>query len=264
LFQRKLSGEAEELAMDLGLRGKSVLITGASKGIGLACAHGFASEGANLHLTARSQGLLDAAAGEIAAKHGVHVETHALDLRGAGAVRELAGAVGPIDVLVNNAGDIPFGGFDAVDEERWRHAWELKVFGFIELTRAVLAAMSERGRGAIVNVIGMAGVSHPADYICGAAGNAALDAFTKSAGKASLRQGVRVLGLHPGPTRTERLVEPYRRAAEQRFGDAGRWQELLRGARLQEPDQVADTVLFLASERAKHLSGVVLNLTPIG
>ena len=249
--------------MELGLRGKWVLVTGASKGIGLACAHAFAAEGANLHLAARSHELLRAAAEELRAKHGVRAETHALDLRAPGAVQELASAAGALDVLVNNAGDIPGGALDAVDEVRWRHAWELKVFGFIDLTRQVLAAMSARGQGVIVNVIGMAGVSHPPDYICGAAGNAALDAFTKSAGKASTRHGVRVLGVHPGATRTERLVEPLRRAAERRLGDPGRWPELLRGAPVQEPEQVADTVLFLASERARHLSGVVLHLTPV-
>ena len=248
--------------MDLGLQGKSVLVTGSSKGIGLACARGFAAEGANVHLAARSANPMHAAARELATKYGVELRVHVTDLRAPDAAARLADEVGEIDVLVNNAGDIPRGGLAAVDEAAWRKAWDLKVFGFVDLTRVVLAGMESRGRGVIVNVIGMAGVLHPADYICGAAGNAALDAFTKAAGKGSVRRGVRVLGLHPGATRTDRLMDPLKAAAKQRFGDESRWEELLRGAVVQEPEQVADTVLFLASERASHLSGVVLNLTP--
>ncbi len=248
--------------MDLGLRNKSVLITGGSKGIGLACAHGFAAEGANVRLAARSRDVLEAAAREIMAKHGVEAKTHAIDLRAPGSAEMLAAEAGPIDVLVNNAGDMQSGSLGAIDEAKWRQAWELKVFGFINLTRAVLAQMEARGRGVIVNVIGMGGVSHSADYILGAAGNAALDGFTKGVGKGSIRHGVRVVGVHPGATRTERLVAPLRALAKQRFGDESRWEELLRGQRTQEPEQVADTVVFLASERAAHLSGVVLNLTP--
>ena len=248
--------------MDLGLRGKSVLITGGSKGIGLACAHGFAAEGANVQLAARSRDALETAAREIAAKYGVEARTHSLDLRAPGAAEMLAGAAGPIDVLVNNAGDMQSGSLGAIDEPSWRHAWELKVFGFINLTRVVLAQMESRRRGVIVNVIGMGGVLHPPDYVLGAAGNAALDGFTKGVGKGSLRKGVRVLGVHPGATRTERLVAPLRALAKQRLGDESRWQELLRGQQLQEPEQVADTVVYLASDRAAHLSGVMLNLTP--
>ncbi|HTO54556.1 MAG TPA: short-chain dehydrogenase/reductase [Myxococcota bacterium] len=248
--------------MDLGLRGKSVLVTGSSKGIGLACAAGFAAEGANVHLCARSAAPMHAAARDLSAKFGVELRVHVTDLRADGAAERLADEVGAIDVLVNNAGDIPRGSLGAVDEATWRRAWDLKVFGFIDLTRAVLASMESRGHGVIVNVIGMAGVSHPADYICGAAGNAALEAFTKAAGKGSIRSGVRVLGIHPGATRTDRLADPLKALARQRFGDESRWEELLRGVAIQEPEQVADTVLFLASERASHLSGVVLNLTP--
>jgi len=248
--------------MELGLRGKRVLITGASKGIGLACARGFAAEGAHVQLVARSRDALESAAREIAAKHGVEARAHALDLREPGAAERLAADAGELDVLVNNAGDIPRGRLSEIDEKTFRHAWELKVFGFVNLTRVALAGMQQRGRGVIVNVIGMAGVTHPADYIAGTAGNAALEAFTKGVGKGSLRHGVRVVGLHPGATRTDRLALPLQLAARQRFGDESRWPELLRGVQLQEPEQVADTVVFLASERSSHLSGVVLNLNP--
>ena len=182
--------------MDLGLKGKSVLVTGGSKGIGLACARVFAAEGANLQLAARSADLLDRAARDLVGKYGVEARAHTVDLRGPGSAERLAADAGPIDVLVNNAGDIPGGALGAIDEPKWRHAWELKVFGFVNVTRAVLAGMQERRRGVIVNVIGMGGIIHPADYVCGAAGNGALDGFTRAVGKGSVRHGVQIGRAH--------------------------------------------------------------------
>lgn len=246
--------------MELGLKGKSVLVTGASKGIGLACAKAFAAEGCTVHLAARSTDLLAAAQKDIQSKHGVKAHTHVVDMRAPGAIKQLADACGEIDVLVNNAGDIPGGSIETVSEDTWRHAWELKVFGYINLTRETVARMKPRGRGVIVNVIGMAGVTHPAEYICGTTGNAALEAFTKGVGKGSIQFGVRVLGLHPPATRTERIIQLNKTIARQKFGDESRWEELLKQTRVIEPEDVADTVLFFASDRAKQLSGVMLNL----
>lgn len=248
--------------MDLGLKGKSVLITGASKGIGLACARAFAAEGANIHLAARSADLLEQNRKEIAAKYGVSVTAHVADLRAPGSAKKLVQACGKVDILVNNAGDIPGGSIEGVDEEKWRHAWELKVYGFINMTREMVATMSAQKSGVIFNVIGMAGVTHPDGYICGAAGNAALDAFTRGVGKGTTKNGVRVLGLHPGMTMTGRVEALNRGIAKQKFGDEGRWMELVDQSKVQQPEQVADTVVFLCSARASHLSGVMLNLNP--
>jgi 3-oxoacyl-[acyl-carrier protein] reductase len=167
-----------------------------------------------------------------------------------------------VDILVNNAGDIPGGSVEAVDDERWRHAWELKVFGYINLTREMYARMKPRGAGVIVNIVGMAGVTHPSEYVCGATGNAALEAFTKGVGKGSIEFGVRVLGVHPPATRTDRIIQLNKTIAKQKFGDESRWEELLKQTRMIEPEQVADTVVFLASARASYWSGVMLNLGP--
>jgi 3-oxoacyl-[acyl-carrier protein] reductase len=242
--------------MDLRLKGKSVLITGGSKGIGLACAKSFAAEGCRVHLAARDRERLARAKSELAGD----VALHALDLRDATALRQLAAECAGVDVLVNNAGDIPGGTIETVDEAKWRHAWELKVFGFINLTRELYPRMKAKKSGVIVNVIGMAGESHPFEYICGAAGNAGLAAFTKAMGKGSREHGVRVLGVHPPSTRTDRIVTLMKAAAKAKWGDESRYEELMDN--VIEPEQVGDTVCFLASSRAGQLSGVVLNMGP--
>lgn len=240
--------------MDLQLKGKSVLVTGGSKGIGLACAKAFAAEGCRLHLAARDKDRLAQAARGL----GGDVRTHSVDLRDGAALRRLAEECAGVDILINNAGDIPGGTIESVDEAKWRHAWELKVFGFINLARELYPRMKARKSGVIVNVIGMAGESHPFEYICGAVGNAGLAAFTKAMGKGSREHGVRVIGVHPPATRTDRIITLSKAQAKAKFGDESRYQELM--SNVIEPEQVGDTVCFLASPRAGQLSGVVLNM----
>jgi len=240
--------------MDLGLKGKSVLVTGGSKGIGLACAKAFAAEGCLLHLAARDKDRLAQAARSL----GGDVKVHSVDLRDPTALRRLAEECAGIDILINNAGDIPGGTIETLDEAKWRHAWELKVYGFINLTRELYARMKARKSGIIVNVIGMAGETHPFEYICGATANAGLAAFTKAMGKGSREHGVRVVGVHPPSTRTDRIITLMKTAAKAKWGDESRYEELM--GSVIEPEQVGDTVCFLASPRAGQLSGVVLNM----
>src|SRR3954466_604169 len=122
--------------MDLHLAGRLVLVTGASKGIGHAVARAFAEEGCRLRMVARSNDALQAAAETLRRDHGVQVETVALDLGSPEAKSHPAALCGDVDILVNNAGSIPAGTLGEVDEERWRAAWDLKVFGYINLSRA--------------------------------------------------------------------------------------------------------------------------------
>jgi 3-oxoacyl-[acyl-carrier protein] reductase len=247
--------------MDLGLNGKSVLITGGSKGIGLACARAFAAEGCNVHLAARDAARLEAAKAELNGR----ATLHPVDLRDGAALCQLAAACADIDILVNNAGDIPGGTLQSVDETRWRHAWELKVFAYINLSRDLHARMSARKAGVILNVIGMAAERPTFEYICGSAGNAALAGFTKALGKGMADHGVRVLGVHPPSTRTERIVTVMKGAAKAKFGDENRYPEIADSgafAGMMEPEQVGDVVAFLASPRCAQVSGVVLNLGP--
>jgi 3-oxoacyl-[acyl-carrier protein] reductase len=240
--------------MDLGLKGKSVLITGGSKGIGLACAKAFAAEGARLHLAARDRARLEQAAKAMDGQ----VEIHSVDLRDQAALRKLASDCSDVDVLVNNAGDIPGGSIETVDDAKWRHAWELKVFGFINLTRELYPRLKARKSGVIVNVIGMAAEQPSFEYLCGAAANAGLANFTRALGKGWREHGVRVLGVHPPATRTDRIIALMKTQAKIKFGDENRYQELM--GQVIEPEQVANMVCFLASARASQLSGVVYNL----
>jgi 3-oxoacyl-[acyl-carrier protein] reductase len=240
--------------MNLELKGKSVLVTGGSKGIGLACAKSFAAEGCRVHLAARNRERLEEARRAL----GGEAKTHAVDLRDGAALRALAAECGEVDILINNAGDIPGGTLESLDEATWRHAWELKVFAYIGLSRELFSRMRKRGGGVIVNVIGMAAEQPSFEYICGASANAGLAAFTKALGKNARETGVRVLGVHPPATRTDRIIALMKATAKAKFGDESRYAEMM--GHVIEPDQVADTVVFLASARAGQLSGVVLNL----
>jgi NAD(P)-dependent dehydrogenase (short-subunit alcohol dehydrogenase family) len=249
--------------MDLNLQGKTALVTGASKGIGLAVAKVLAAEGCNLHLVARGKETLEAAREAIRKRHQIAVALHPLDLSLSESVGQLAESCRDIDILINNAGAIPGGTLAMIDEARWRAAWDLKVFGYINLTRAFLAQMAERGRGVIVNVVGLAGEKMDAGYVAGSAGNASLIAFTKAVGSTSLDKGVRVVGCNPGPVETDRIVTLMKTRAERELGDADRWQEYLQKlplGRAAKAEEVADLVAFLASDRASYISGTVHNI----
>ncbi len=249
--------------MDLQLSGKKVLITGASKGIGLSCARVFAREGALPVVASRSAEALTTAAKALQDETGVAVRTIVTDLSRPGSAAKLAADAGEVDILVNNAGAIPGGTLEQIDEARWREAWELKLFGYVNLMREYLPRMRAKKSGVIANVIGMAGVSPRYDYICGAAANASLLAATRAAGGASPKHGVRVFGVNPAATRTDRILSLTKQRAETLLGDANRWEELFQDlpfGRLKEPDEVANLVVFGCSPMASYLSGTVIDL----
>ena len=249
--------------MDMGLSGRTVLITGASQGIGAAAARGFAAEGCHLHLAARSAAKLESLRDEIAARHDVRVGVHAMDLASDAAMQDLARRVGEIDVLVNNAGDIPSGPLEAVDDAAWRRGFDLKVFGYINLTRIYWERMKARRDGVIINDIGNSGENFDARYIAGSCGNAGLMAFTRALGGMSLDHGVRVVGVNPGPVATDRMIKLMKRRAIDSFGDEGRWQELFANypaSRRATAEEVADLMLFLASPRAGYITGTIVTI----
>ncbi|TMJ81585.1 MAG: SDR family oxidoreductase [Alphaproteobacteria bacterium] len=246
--------------MDLYLRGKRVLITGASKGIGAAAAEAFAEEGAHVRLAARSGDQLKAIAERLRSAHQIDATAHVVDLRKAEDISRLVRDASDIDILVNNAGDIPGGSIEKIDEATWRHAWELKVFGYINLTRAIYAQMKARGHGVIVNDIGAAGEKFDANYICGSAGNAALMAFTRALGGKSLADNIRVVGINPGPVGTDRHITLLKTRAKQQLGDENRYKEFQKGFPLGRPAharEIGDLMAFLASDRSGYTSGVI-------
>ena len=175
--------------MDLKLTGKTVLITGGSRGIGFACAMAFAAEGCAVHIASRSQESLEAARDKIRARHNVPVEIHAADFSKGDTVRAVVDAVGHADILVNNAGAIPRGDILTMTEEKWRESWELKMFGYVNATRAMLEKMYARKKGAVVNIIRLAGESFNYDYVAGTTANAGLMAFTRAVGSRSVDHG---------------------------------------------------------------------------
>ncbi len=249
--------------MDLNLNGKSVLITGGSKGLGLAMAWRFAAEGCDLHLVARSRDLLADAADRIRLKHQVKVNTAAIDLAAPGSAARVAAACGDIDILVNNAGDIPSGSLEAVDEARWRAGWESKVFAYINLSREYLGRMKARRTGVIINITGVAGDLFDASYIAGSVGNAAMAAFTKALGASSHKFGVRVVGINPGPCETERYERLARAKAQERHGDPERWREAMSTlpfGRAASPDEIAAAAVFLASPLSAYTTGAILTI----
>jgi len=248
--------------MDLELQGKRILITGGSKGIGFATAESFAREGASLTLVARSEDELKSACDRLSSDHSIGVKTICADLSTPDGIATVTGAVSSIDVLVNNAGAIPPGSLMDVSAEKWRRGWDLKVNGYIDLTRALYEKLPKPG-GVIVNIIGSAGENPNKDYICGSTGNAALMMFTRAFARDARTEGVRVVGINPGPVLTDRFQMLLQAEAERRFTAPARWEELMGDlpfGRAAAPREIADAAAFLASARSAYTTGSIVTI----
>lgn len=249
--------------MDLRIRGRTALVTGGSRGIGLGVAKLLAEEGCNLHLVGRRPENLEAARAAIAAAHDVEITCHAADLSEGATATALARRLSGVDILVNNAGSIPQGSLTQIDDATLRASWELKLFGFINVAREIYGAMCARGAGVIVNVIGASGERPRADHIAASMANAALIAMSRALGAEGPEHGVRVVGLNPASTETERQTVRWRERARKQLGDPERWRELTKGypfGRLATVDEIASAIVFLASGRASYISGTVLTV----
>lgn len=249
--------------MDLNLKGRTAIVTGGSRGIGFGVAQLLAAEGCNLHLAARSAADLEAARAKIAAAHPVKITCHALDLADGENAVKLARDAGPVDILINNAGAIPQGTITSLDDATWRKSWDLKIFGFINLTRAVYGDMCKRRSGVIINVIGTAGERPTAGYIAGSMANSALITMSRALGAESPQHNVRVIGLNPTATATDRGVARWRNEAKEKLGDPERWPEMTKSFPFGRPasvEEVANVVVFLASDRASYVSGTLVTV----
>jgi NAD(P)-dependent dehydrogenase (short-subunit alcohol dehydrogenase family) len=249
--------------LDLGLINRRALVTGASRGIGRAIAEALAGEGCALAMVARDSEGLETARQEIAAKHDVSIDLYPCDLSDPAAQKRLAAASGEVEILINNAGAVPGGEIEEVSEEQWGVGWSLKVHGYINLTRLYYPAMKRRGCGVIINIIGMAGERPNARVIAITSGNAALISFTRALGGCSPDFGVRVVGINPSATSTERAVTLWKKQAQTELGDAACWPELVESlpfGRATKPEEIADLAVFLASDRAGYISGTVVNV----
>jgi NAD(P)-dependent dehydrogenase (short-subunit alcohol dehydrogenase family) len=254
--------------MDLELRGKVALVTGASKGIGRAIALGLASEGARVALVARDAGALDKVAAECRDRARAEAVAVAADLSRLDeverVVREVRDRAGRVDILVNNAGAIRGGGFLSIPDAQWIDDWNLKLLGYIRMARAVFPLMQAQGGGRICNVVGAAGRNPAPTYLTGGAANAALINFTKGLADLGAPSRILVTAVSPAATKTERWDSLM---AQQAAASGRSVQELQAEAeapyklgRIATPEDIADVVCFLVSARAAFVTGICVTV----
>ena len=251
------------MALELNLKGKTAVVTGASEGIGKAVAEKLGEEGVDLWIAARTQGNIEAVAQAIESAHGVRATPMALDLSQSADQKKLATTAAGADILINNAGAIPKGKIHEIDEAQWREVWDLKVFGYINLCRQFYGQMKARGDGVIVNIIGNGGEKPVSDYIAGSTGNAALMAFTRALGGDAPKDGLRVVGLNPGPVATEKLISMMKKGAADQLGDAARYEEYFEPfgfGRAATCEEIADMTAFLASPLSAYTTGTIITV----
>ena len=247
--------------MNLDLDRRCVLITGGSKGIGLACARGFLAEGANVAIASRSEANLSHARALLGP-----VLTLAADLTDATAALEMIDRVqlefGAIDILVTSAGAARRTEPENLTPAAWRAAMDAKFFTYINVIDPVVKRMAARGRGVIVNIVGNGGKVASPTHLAGGAANAALMLATVGLANAYASSGVRILAINPGLTKTTRVAEGMQ--AEARLRGISEAEALQRAVdriplgRLAEPEEIAAVTVFAASSLASYLTGVVI------
>ena len=253
--------------MELGLRGKVALVTGGSKGIGLACARALAGEGVRVAVAARDPAALDQAVA-LLRRDGLEVQAVSVDLRDERAIEaavvRIEAALGPIDILVNSAGAARHSAPQSKESGRWLAAMEDKYLPCVLAMDAVVPRMASRGGGAVVNIVGMGGKVAKTTHMPGGAANAALILVSAGFAKAWGAKGVRVNVINPGAVETQRLSAQLKVKAEA----SGLGVEAIRAqtteeiplGRLGQPEDVAAVATFLVSAAAGYLTGAGISV----
>lgn len=247
--------------MNLSLRDRVAIVTGASRGIGRAIATVLADEGMRLTLVARSQDLLESLAADLP----VETTVVALDLRDEIAARQAVDVTverfGGVDLLVNNAGSTVRGDFLTLTDDQWHDGFALKFYGAMRCARAAWPHLAA-AQGAIVNICGVGGRTGSAEFAIGGAVNAALMNLTKVLADRGIRDGVRVNAVNPGGIRTERLaarIEAVAREQNLELDEAAkRMAQKLGTAGFGKPEDVARAVAFLAG--SPYVQGAILDV----
>lgn len=253
--------------MELDLKFKSALVTGASRGIGRAIAVALAREKMCVTVTARDTGGLQETVDQVMAAGAPGATMRPADLTTVQAVDDIIDATldgaGRIDLLVNCAGATKRGDFFSLSDQDWQDGYALKLHGAVRLCRAAWPHLVKSG-GSIVNIIGIGAHTPSADFTIGGSVNAAFAHFTKSLADIGGRDGVRVNGIHPGSIMTDRLERRIDAAME--TSGSGRERvvsDMLAKAgisRFGQPQEIGELVAFLASGRASYIHGALIDV----
>jgi NAD(P)-dependent dehydrogenase (short-subunit alcohol dehydrogenase family) len=249
--------------MQLELNGRIALVTGGSKGIGLACAQSLASEGVKVVIASRSQDNIDTALQTIPGAVGFAADL-TLDEEADSLVEKIESEIGGLDILVNCAGAARRTPPQDLTPAIWRAAMDAKYFSYINVIDPVVKRMAARRQGVIVNVIGSGGKVASPTHLAGGAANAALMLATVGLASAYADSGLRIIGLNPGTTETDRVAEGLK--AEAKLAGISEEEALQKAitripfGRMATAEEVANVVTFLSSSKASYVTGVVIGM----